>query len=111
MPPDLGRPASAPSSGAMVHYPRPWLAVVAVSFGSIAVMAASIGLMNLLLPRMMAELGADIRSIQWVQTAFMLSMLVLMPAVGWLGAEFGLWRFFRTFAGPGPRDSWCERRI
>ncbi|MDP6775829.1 MAG: DHA2 family efflux MFS transporter permease subunit [Candidatus Latescibacteria bacterium] len=94
MPPDSDRLASTPSSGAMVHYPRPWLAVITVSFGSIAVMAASIGLMNLLLPRMMAELGADIRSIQWVQTAFMLSMLVLMPAVGWLGAAVGQKRLY-----------------
>ena len=86
--------AEADPSRPFVAYPRPWLVVLTVPMGAIAVLASSIGLINLLLPRMMAELGADIRSIQWVVTAFLLTMVVLMPAVGWLGAAVGQKRLY-----------------
>jgi DHA2 family multidrug resistance protein len=87
--------ADPPSSQvAPVFYPRPWLVVIAVNFGSIAALASSIGLINLLMPRMMAELAADVQSIQWVQTSFLLTMVVLMPAVGWVGAAVGPKRLY-----------------
>lgn len=70
------------------------MVVVSVSFGAIAVLSTSIGLISFLLPNMMAELGADIRHIQWVQTAFMLTMVVLLPTVDWLGAIFGQKRLY-----------------
>ena len=82
------------SARALVSYRSPWLVVVAIALGSIAVLASSMGLINLLMPRMMAELGADVRTIQWVQTAFLLTMVVLMPAVGWMGAAFGQRRLY-----------------
>ena len=85
---------SASSQDAPVFYPRPWLVVIAVNFGSIAALASSIGLINLLMPRMMAELAADVQSIQWVQTSFLLTMVVLMPAVGWVGAAVGPKRLY-----------------
>ena len=77
-----------------ISYPHPWLIVIAVSFGAVAALGSSVGLINLLLPRMMAELGADIQSIQWMQTAFLLTMVVLLPAVGWLGAAVGQKRLY-----------------
>ncbi|MDA0747970.1 MAG: DHA2 family efflux MFS transporter permease subunit, partial [bacterium] len=80
--------------GAPVSYPHPWLVVISVAFGSTAALASSIGLINFLMPRMMAELGADIQSIQWVQTSFLMTMVVLMPAVGWMGAAIGPKRLY-----------------
>ena len=94
MPPESDPSAPSPPARALVSYPHPWLVVITVSFGSIAVIASSIGLINLLLPRMMAELGADIRTIQWVQTAFQLTMVVVMPAVGWMGSAVGQKRLY-----------------
>ena len=79
---------------APVFYPRPWLVVLTVNFGTIAALASSIGLINLIMPRMMAELGADIRSIQWVQTSFLMTQAVLMPAVGWAGTALGQKRLY-----------------
>ncbi|MBS11765.1 MAG: hypothetical protein CME19_09205 [Gemmatimonadetes bacterium] len=54
-----------------------------------SVLGNSIGMISLLLPRMMSEFAVDVQSIQWVLTAFMLTMVVVMPAVGWLGDFFG----------------------
>jgi EmrB/QacA subfamily drug resistance transporter len=85
---------SKSSLEAPVFYPHPWLVVIAVNFGSIAALASSIGLINLLMPRMMAELAADVQSIQWVQTSFLMTMVVLMPAVGWMGAAVGPKRLY-----------------
>ena len=84
-----GTPESAP-----VQYPRPWLVILTVNFGSIAALAASTGLINMIMPRMMGELGADVRSLQWVQTSLLLTQAVLMPAVGWAGSAIGQKRLY-----------------
>ena len=92
-------PPSSPSDGIRVTYPHPWLLVVTITFGHIVALASSIGLINLLMPRMMAELSADVRSIQWVQTTFLLTMVVLLPGVGWLGATVGQKRLYLSSLG------------
>lgn len=72
----------------------PWLVLLTVSLSAMSVLGNSIGMVSLLLPRMMAEYGVDVPSIQWVLTAFMLTMVVIMPAVGWLGSAFGQRRLY-----------------
>ncbi len=66
-----------------------WLVLVTVSLSALSVLSNSIGMISLLLPRMMSEFAIDVQSAQWVLTAFMLTMVVIMPAVGWLGDVFG----------------------
>ncbi|MDA0710521.1 MAG: MFS transporter [bacterium] len=77
-------------------YANPWLLVIAIDFGHSAALASSIGLVNLLMPQMMPEIGADVRSIQWVQTSFLITMVILLPAVGWLGSAVGQRRLYLT---------------
>jgi DHA2 family multidrug resistance protein len=79
-----------------IHYKNPWLLVIAIDFGHSAALASSIGLVNLLMPQIMPEIGADIRSIQWVQTAFLITMVILLPSVGWLGSVVGQRRLYLT---------------
>ncbi len=71
-----------------------WLVLFAVSLSSMSVLSNSIGMISLLLPRMMAEFAIDVQSVQWVLTAFMLTMVVIMPTIGWLGDVFGQRRLF-----------------
>ncbi|MFT5366414.1 MAG: DHA2 family multidrug resistance protein [Candidatus Latescibacterota bacterium] len=82
-----------------LHYNNPWLLVIAIDFGHSAALASSIGLVNLLLPQIMPEIGADVRSIQWVQTSFLITMVILLPAVGWLGSAVGQRRLYLTSLG------------
>ena len=82
------------SASAPVAYTHPWWVVGTLSLGSVAVVAGSSGIVGLLLPRMMAELGADIRLIQWIQTAFLIAMIGPLPAVGWLGNVMGQKRLY-----------------
>ncbi|GAB4098669.1 hypothetical protein GCM10028789_08320 [Sinomonas halotolerans] len=41
-------------------------------------------IMNVALPRLMAELGVDATTVQWLATAFMLTMSVVIPITGFL---------------------------
>ncbi len=72
----------------------PWLVLITVSLSAMSVLGNSIGMVSLLLPQMMAEYAVDVPSIQWVLTAFMLTMVVVMPAVGWLGSAVGQRRLY-----------------
>jgi DHA2 family multidrug resistance protein len=71
-----------------------WLVLFTVSLSAMSVLSNSIGMISLLLPRMMAEFAIDVQSVQWVLTSFMLTMVVVMPAVGWLGDVLGQRRLF-----------------
>ena len=51
------------------------------SFGMFAVVVA--------LPKIMTSFGADIQTIQWVMTGYLISRAVPMPAVGWLAGLIG----------------------
>jgi DHA2 family multidrug resistance protein len=61
--------------------------------GGLAV-ALSQGVLNVAIPSMMSSLGADLDRIQWVQTGYQLVQVLLIPAVGWLGARLGTKRLF-----------------
>jgi DHA2 family multidrug resistance protein len=71
------------------HHTHAWLILITVSLSAMSVLSHSIGMISLLLPRMMSEFAIDVQSAQWVLTSFMLTMVVIMPAVGWIGDVFG----------------------
>ena len=71
-----------------------WLVLITVSLSAMSVLSNSIGMISLLLPRIMSEFAVDVQSVQWVLTTFMLTMVVIMPAVGWLGDVFGQRRLY-----------------
>ena len=57
-----------------------------------AVLDATI--VNVGLPKIMASFGVGIDKIEWVITAYMLSMAVMLPTSGWLGDKFGYKRLY-----------------
>ena len=44
---------------------------------------------NMVIPKMMSDLGADVVTIRWVITAYMLANAVGMPLAGWLARTLG----------------------
>ncbi len=49
-----------------------------------------LSIVNVAIPSIRTDLGADIESIQWISTAYSLTEGVMVPASAWLGARFGL---------------------
>ena len=45
--------------------------------------------MNMVLPKMMSDLGTDVITIRWVVTAYMIANAVVMPLSGWLARTLG----------------------
>ena len=44
---------------------------------------------NVVIPKMMSDLGTDVVTIRWVITAYMLSNAVIIPITGWLVRVIG----------------------
>jgi MFS transporter, DHA2 family, multidrug resistance protein len=65
-----------------------WLVMIVVMVGMImAMLDASI--VNVSIPTIMADFGANISDIEWVVTAYMLAFAVLMPLTTWLRDRIG----------------------
>lgn len=65
-----------------------WLVVVSVMSGAFMVVLDTT-VVNVALPKIMAGLGVNLQKIQWVVTAYMLTMAIMMPSVGWLSSRIG----------------------
>ncbi|MDP4265803.1 MAG: DHA2 family efflux MFS transporter permease subunit [Bacteroidota bacterium] len=57
-----------------------------------AVLDATI--VNVGLPKIMASFGVSLDKIEWVLTAYMLAMAVMLPTSGWLADKFGYKRMY-----------------
>ncbi len=51
-------------------------------------------IVNVALPDMMGNLGANIDEIAWVSTGYILASVIVIPLTGWLGSFFGRKRYF-----------------
>jgi DHA2 family multidrug resistance protein len=51
-------------------------------------------IVNVALPDMMGNLGANLDEIAWVSTGYILASVIIIPLTGWLGAFFGRKRYF-----------------
>lgn len=70
-----------------------WSPIIVIILGSfMAFLNASI--VNVAIPKMMLVFGASQDSIQWVLTAYMLALGIIMPISGYLGDTFGYKRVF-----------------
>ncbi len=70
-----------------------WSIVIVVIIGTfMAVLDGTI--VNVSLPKMMAVFGVSPQKIQWVATAYMLALGVVMPVSGYLGDRFGYKRMY-----------------
>ena len=65
-----------------------WLVVVAVMSGAFLVVLDTT-VVNVALPKIMAAFGVNVDKIEWIVTAYMIAMAIMMPSVGWLSARIG----------------------
>jgi len=70
-----------------------WWLLANVMIGTfMAVLDATI--VNVGLPKIMASFGVGLDKIEWVITAYMLAMAVMLPTSGWLADKFGYKRMY-----------------
>jgi MFS transporter, DHA2 family, multidrug resistance protein len=75
------------------HLSYKWFLLANVMLGTfMAVLDATI--VNVGLPKIMASFGVGLDKIEWVVTAYMLSMAVALPTSGWLADKFGYKRLY-----------------
>jgi DHA2 family multidrug resistance protein len=75
------------------HESYKWWLLANVMIGTfMAVLDATI--VNVGLPKIMASFGVGIDKIEWVLTAYMLAMAVMLPTSGWLADRFGYKRMY-----------------
>jgi DHA2 family multidrug resistance protein len=79
----------APRAGAEHRYLIAFAVVVAALM---QVIDSSI--VNVALPDMMGNLGANLDEIAWVSTGYILASVIVIPLTGWLGNFFGRKRYF-----------------
>jgi len=65
-----------------------WWAMTSIVLGGyISVLTSHV--MNMVIPKMMSDLGTDVITIRWVVTAYMIANAVVMPLSGWLARTCG----------------------
>jgi EmrB/QacA subfamily drug resistance transporter len=75
------------------HPAHKWWVTIALMLG-ILTQGLNFGTLNVALPSMMTSLRADVETIQWVVTSFMVTRTVIMPTVGWVAAVAGSRTFY-----------------
>jgi EmrB/QacA subfamily drug resistance transporter len=75
------------------HPSHKWWVTFALMLG-ILTQGLNFGTLNVALPSMMTNLRADVETIQWVVTSFMVTRTVIMPTVGWVSAVAGPRTFY-----------------
>ncbi len=80
-----------------VYHPKSkfykWFVLANVMLGTfMAVLDSTI--VNVSLPKIMSSFGVGLSTIQWVITAYMLAMAVMLPTSGWLADKFGYKRVY-----------------
>jgi MFS transporter, DHA2 family, multidrug resistance protein len=75
------------------HLSYKWFVLANIMLGTfMAVLDATI--VNVGLPKIMASFGVGLDKIEWVITAYMLAMAVMLPTSGWLADRFGYKRMY-----------------
>jgi DHA2 family multidrug resistance protein len=65
-----------------------WLVVISIMSGAFLVVLDTT-VVNVALPKIMAAFGVNVDKIEWIITAYMIAMAIMMPSVGWLSARIG----------------------
>ena len=78
-------PAPEEARGHVAHWLVPVLVALIGAF--MAILDTSI--VNVAIPTMMSVFGVDTASVQWVATAYLLALGVVVPFSGWLGDRLG----------------------
>ncbi|MCE1200352.1 MAG: DHA2 family efflux MFS transporter permease subunit [Marinilabiliales bacterium] len=70
-----------------------WFVLANIMIGTfMAVLDATI--INVALPKMMSAFGVGLDTIEWVLTAYMLALAVMLPTAAWLADHFGYKRLY-----------------
>ncbi|HKS52295.1 MAG TPA: DHA2 family efflux MFS transporter permease subunit [Pseudonocardiaceae bacterium] len=82
---------------------RGWLLPLAVLIAGMFMSVLDISIVNVAIPTIQNEFGVTTDDVQWVLTAYTLTLGVVVPATAWLGDRFGLSRVYNlallAFAG------------
>lgn len=84
------------SRDSVIHPNSPtykWFVLANVMVGTFMVVLDST-IVNVSLPKIMSSFGVGLSTIQWVITAYMLSMAAMLPTSGWLADKFGYKRVY-----------------
>src|ERR1700727_3629450 len=73
---------------------RPSLAVLLASIFAFIIVQLDVTIVNVALPRMGAQLGAEVSTLQWVIDAYTLGFATLLLSAGVMGDRFGSRRVF-----------------
>jgi len=88
---------SVRGQASVLHRSHPlykWLVLANIMIGTfMAVLDSTI--VNVGLPKIMATFGVTIDKIEWVMTAYLLVLAVMLPTSGWVADHFG---YKRTYA-------------
>ncbi len=89
-------PESVTQRGSVFHQSHPlykWLVLSNVMIGTfMAVLDATI--VNVGLPKIMASFGVTLDKVEWVMTAYLLVLAVMLPTSGWVADHFGYKRSY-----------------
>lgn len=72
---------------------RKWIVTITVIFASLMELLDTT-VVNVSLPDIMGNLGANLDSIGWVVTAYSVAIVVVLPMSGWLAERFGRKNYF-----------------
>src|SRR5438477_8073156 len=70
-----------------------WIVALIVIFG-VFMSILDQTIVNIAIPRLQTAFGADIHSVQWVLTAYILTQGVITPTAGYFSDRFGIKRFY-----------------
>lgn len=71
----------------------PWW-VLCLVMASTAMAVLDTTIVNVALPAMMRELHATLPEVEWVATAYLIAMCVMLPTTGWLAGRWGYKRIY-----------------
>src|SRR5882757_10448130 len=71
-----------------------WLVPLLVLIIGTFVSVLDVSIVNVAIPDIQKEFGTSVEDIQWISTAYSLTLGVLVPASGWLADRFGLRRVY-----------------
>ncbi|ADQ78425.1 drug resistance transporter, EmrB/QacA subfamily [Paludibacter propionicigenes WB4] len=84
-------------SNSSIYHPKSptykWFVLANIMVGTFMVVLDST-IVNVSLPKIMSSFGVGLSTIQWVITAYMLSMAAMLPTSGWLADKFGYKRVY-----------------
>lgn len=70
-----------------------WIVALSIAFGSLMATIDS-SIVNVAIPHIRGSVGATVEEVTWVTTAYVISMVLVMPLTGLLGALFGQKRLY-----------------